>query len=144
MHPERRLDAQFSIYWCVAVALTHGEVLPGHLVSEIPPSPAVASWIGRISSTPADASSDRDIGGCVLVATGGFGMWQVAVDNAKGHPGNPVTDAELKRKFAHNAGLARLSERSIVDLAGHIWAAGEAADASLLLQRIAAAQRTSS
>jgi 2-methylcitrate dehydratase PrpD len=141
MHPGRRLDAQFSIYWCVAVALTHGEVLPGHLVSEIPPSPAVASWIGRIRCTAADASSDRDIGGCLLTAKGSFGMQQIAVDNAKGHPDNPVTDAELKHKFAHNIGLAGLTGNAVAELVDYIWAADKIEDASRLLQKITTAPR---
>jgi 2-methylcitrate dehydratase PrpD len=144
LHPERRLDAQFSIYWCVAVALAYGEVLPGHLVSEIPPSPAVVSWIGRIRCAAADASSDRDIGGCTLTAKGRFGMRQVAVDNAKGHPDNPVTDAELKHKFAHNVGLAGLSGNALAALVDRIWAADEVEDASRLMQWTASPPRASS
>lgn len=140
MHPERRLDAQFSIYWCVAVALAHGEVLPGHLVSEIPPSRNVAAWTRRIRCAPAEASSDRDIGGCRLVAEGGFGTRTYVVDNAKGHPDNPMTDAELKRKFAHNVGLAGLAGSAADALAERIWTVDRAPDASRLLQWIAAAR----
>ena len=140
MHPKKRLDAQFSIYWCVAVALARGEVLPGHLAREIPPSPDVASWIGRIRCAPADAAPDRDIGGCVLTANGPFGMRQIAVDNAKGHPDDPVTDAELRRKFAHNVGLAGVSSEGAGRLADRIWKADEVTDASRLLQQVIAAR----
>jgi 2-methylcitrate dehydratase PrpD len=134
MHPEKRLDAQLSIYWCTAVALVHGEVLPDHLVSEVPPSPAVASWIDRIRCSPMEDSSSRDIGGCTLTATGGFGMRTITVGNAKGHPDNPVSDAELERKFAHNAGLAGLTPKDAKDLAARIWAVDKVLDAASLLR----------
>ena len=140
MRPEKRLDAQFSIYWCVAVALAYGEVMPGHLVSEVPPSPAVASWMRRIRCTLIEESSARDIGGCVLTAAGPFGMRALTVENAKGHPDNPVSDAELRRKFAHNVGLAGISSDDAAGLADRVWAIDEAPDASLLLWQLVAAR----
>ncbi len=140
MSPEKRLDAQFSVYWCVAVALAHGEVLPGHLVREVPPSPAVASWIRRIRCTLIEELSARDIGGCVLTATGPFGMRALTIENAKGHPDNPVSDAELRRKFAHNAALAGISPERTARLADQIWSIDEAADASTLLRELVAAR----
>jgi len=140
MRPAMRLDAQFSIYWCVAVALTHGEVLPEHLVQEVPPSPAVESWLGRITCAPAEDAGDRDIGGCVLIATGPFGLRTVTVDNAKGHPDNPVSDAELQAKFAHHAGLAGIPRDRVEDLVDHVWKVDEAADASALLRQLVAAR----
>ena len=140
MRPEKRLDAQFSIYWCVAVALAHGEVLPEHLVREVPPSPAVASWLGRIACRAAENTGDRDIGGCVLTATGPFGMRTVRVDNAKGHPDNPVSDAELQAKFAHHVALAGIPQARAGDLVRLGWEVDEARDASALLPAMLAAR----
>jgi 2-methylcitrate dehydratase PrpD len=134
MNPEKRLDAQFSVYWCVAVALTYGFVSPRHLVSEVPPSPAVASWIDRINCGIIEASSSRDIGGCVLTATGPFGMQTVTVDNARGHPENPLSDADLQAKFAHNVAIAGLSETDAGYLNDRIWATDEMTDAAQLLR----------
>jgi hypothetical protein len=71
-------------------------------------------------------------------------MRQISVDNAKGHPDNPVTDAELKHKFAHNVGLAGLSGNDLAALVDRIWAADEAEDASRLMQWIASPPRASS
>jgi len=140
MRPEKRLDAQFSIYWCVAVALAHGEVLPEHLVQEVPPSSAVTSWLGRITCAPAENAGDRDIGGCVLAATGPFGMRTVRVDNAKGHPDNPVSDAELQAKFAHHVGLAGIPSARVEDLVRLVWKMGEAPDAAALLPAMLSAR----
>jgi 2-methylcitrate dehydratase PrpD len=140
MRPEKRLDAQFSIYWCVAVALARGEVLPEHLVQEVPPSPAVASWLGRIACAPAENAGDRDIGGCVLTATGPFGLRTVTVDNAKGHPDNPVSDAELQAKFARHVGLAGIPPAGVEDLVRLVWTADEAPDASTLLPAMLSAR----
>jgi 2-methylcitrate dehydratase PrpD len=140
MRPDKRLDAQFSIYWCVAVALAHGAVLPGHLVSEVPASPAVASWMRRIRCAPATGASDRDIGGCTLTATGPFGARSVTVNNAKGHPDDPVSDDELRQKFAHNVGLAGVTRERIAELAERLWSIGYAPDAAGLVQDIVAAR----
>jgi 2-methylcitrate dehydratase PrpD len=140
MRPDKRLDAQFSIYWCVAVALAHGAVLPGHLVSEVPASPAVASWMRRIRCAPATGASDRDIGGCTLTATGPFGARSVTVNNAKGHPDDPVSDDELRQKFAHNVGLAGVTRERIAELAERLWSIGDAPDAAGLVQDIVAAR----
>lgn len=133
MRPERRLDAQFSIYWCVAVALAHGFISPRHLVSEVPPSPAVASWIDRVSCDIIEESSSRDIGGCVLTANGPFGMRTITVENAKGHPDNPVSDAELQQKFTHNVEIAGMSKESGGQIIQQVWDLGQAGDATAAL-----------
>lgn len=133
MHPDKRLDAQFSIYWCVAVALAKGAVLPGDLVAEIPPSAEVADWIGRVCCTAAEHAADRDVGGCILTATGPFGERRIEVRNAKGHPDNPVSDAELKDKFRHNASLAGIDPEQCDALIDRVWALDGRDDAATSL-----------
>jgi hypothetical protein len=64
----------------------------------------------------------------------------MTVDNAKGHPDNPVSDDELRQKFAHNAGLAGVTRERIAGLANRIWSIGEAPDAAGLVQDIVAAR----
>jgi 2-methylcitrate dehydratase PrpD len=60
-------------------------------------------------------------------------MRTVTVDNAKGHPDNPVSDAELKAKFAHHVRLAGVPDSGVEALVDRVWTADEAPDASALL-----------
>ena len=76
----------------------------------------------------------------MLTATGPFGMRALTIENAKGHPDNPVSDAELRHKFAHNAGLAGITPERTARLADQIWSIDEAADASTLLRKLVAAR----
>lgn len=115
--PQRWLDGQFSVFWTVAVALEHGALTPGHLLSEIPPGPAVARWIERIVAEPIAGSALRDVGACVLQASGSFGTAQAEVAQARGHPDNPLTAAELREKFCANAALAGIEREAAGRLA---------------------------
>jgi len=116
--PKRWLDAQFSVFWTVATAMCHGAVTPRHLLSEVPPSPALQSWIARISAEPLAGSALRDVGACEIEAQGPFGRVAVSAAQAKGHPDNPLTPAEVFAKFAANvelAGMGTGETRSIAD-----------------------------
>jgi len=124
--PQTRVNAQFSVYWCVASALAYGEVTPGQLASEIPSSPKLREWIGKISATPDPAAGQRDIGGCKLRAYGAFGTREVEQTSAKGHPDNPLSDNELLAKFTANLRYAKVSD-------GH---AGELADAIMNIDNL--------
>ncbi|MDH5246982.1 MAG: MmgE/PrpD family protein, partial [Betaproteobacteria bacterium] len=93
--PRTRVNAQFSVYWCVASALALGEVTPRQLAEEVPPSPALREWIGKIGAIPDPAAAQRDIGGCRIRAHGAFGTREVEQKNAKGHPDSPLSDDEL-------------------------------------------------
>ena len=119
--PERRspvkpVNAQFSIYWCVAVALTYGELTPIQLDSEIPPTPKIAAAIARVSCR-ADQNASRDIGGCTLRVHGPFGMKEITHSNAKGHPDFPLDDAELLEKFHANLRYAKVDPKRAEDIA---------------------------
>ena len=104
--PHSRLDAQFSIYWCVAVALRDGSLSPRHLATEVPPSGTLRDLIGRIACDSAAAASTRDVGACRLTATGAFGEVNVSADQARGHPDLPLSQDDLVGKFAANVELA--------------------------------------
>ena len=118
--PQTRVNAQFSVYWCAASALLYGEVTPRQLAEEIPPSPQLREWIGKISSTPDPTAAQRDIGGCRLRAHGAFGTREVEQTSAKGHPDNPLTDEELFAKFKANLRYANVGERETAELADAI------------------------
>lgn len=118
--PVTRVAAQFSNYWSVAVALTRGEVTPVQLATEVPPSPAVAAAIAKVSCTADANAGNRDIGGCRLRAHGAFGTIEVDQTSAKGHPDNPLSDDELLDKFKANLRYARVAHEDAARLAEEI------------------------
>lgn len=119
-HPLTRLDAQFSIYWCVALALRDGVLSPKHLVSDIPPGPGLSALMARIACRSEPAASSRDVGACRLTASGDFGEATAAAEQAKGHPDLPLSDAELMEKFALNVALAGLRPDDARELGARI------------------------
>jgi len=137
--PQTRVNAQFSVYWSVASALAYGEVTPGQLAGEIPPSPKLQEWIGKISGTSDPAATARDIGGCRIRAHGPFGTREVEHTNAKGHPDFPLTDDELLAKFKANLRYAKVSERQAAELADAIMDIDSLSDVRPLADAISGA-----
>jgi len=137
--PQTRVNAQFSVYWCVASALAYGEVTPGQLASEIPSSPKLREWIAKISATPDPGAGQRDIGGCKLRAYGAFGTREVEQTSAKGHPDNPLSDDELLAKFRANLRYAKVSDGQAGELADAIMNIDNLSDVRTLADAIAGA-----
>jgi 2-methylcitrate dehydratase PrpD len=137
--PQTRVNAQFSVYWCVASALAYGEVTPRQLAEEIPPSPKLREWIGKISGTSDPAAGQRDIGGCKLRAHGAFGTRSVEQTSAKGHPDNPLGDDELLVKFKANLRYAKVSDDAAAQLAEAIMVIDSLPDVRQLADAIAGA-----
>jgi 2-methylcitrate dehydratase PrpD len=142
LRPNRWLDAQFSVFWTVAVALSEGSVTPRHLLEQVPPSPEVQAWIDRLTTEPM-ASAARDVGACVLEASGPFGTVRVEAAAAKGHPDDPLSPEELERKFAGNVALAGIGNEEAVRLAASLRALAQAADLDVLLDLLARRQSPS-
>jgi len=119
--PATRVAAQFSVYWCVAATLVHGELTPRQLVEEIPPSARMQACIARIECRADTAAAHRDVGGCTLRAHGPFGTREARESNAKGHPDNPLSDDELLAKFKSNVRLAGVTANAAAKLARQIF-----------------------
>ena len=116
--PATRLNAQFSVKWCVAVALRYGAVMPSHLQSEVPPSPELAALIDRIVCSADTSAGERDVGGCRVVVTGEFGERVKVERHARGHPDSPLTTDDLLLKFTNNvasAGLGLVAARQLAE-----------------------------
>lgn len=137
--PRTRVNAQFSVYWCVASALAYGEVTPRQLAEEIPPSPALQKWISKLSGTADPAAAQRDVGGCKLRAYGAFGTLDVEQTSAKGHPDNPLTEDELLAKFKANLRYAKVSDGQATELAHAIMSIDSLPDVRPLADAIAGA-----
>ena len=139
--PQTRVNAQFSVQWCVASALAYGEVTPRQLAEEIPPSQKLSAWIAKITVAP-DADADAaqcDIGSCTIRAHGAFGTREVVETSAKGHPDNPLSDDELLAKFKANLRYAKVSDEQAAELADAILSIDSLSDVQPLADVIAGA-----
>ena len=137
--PQTRVNAQFSVYWAVASALAYGEVSPRQLAEEVPASPQLQEWIGRIEGRADAAAAQRDIGGCKVRARGAFGTSEVEHTNAKGHPDFPLNDDELLAKFKANLRYAKVADARTIELADAIMAIDTLADVQPLGDALAGA-----
>lgn len=137
--PATRVAAQFSAQWAVAAALVHGEVTPRQLLEEVPPSDRVRACIARIECNADTQAAGRDVGGCTLRAHGPFGLHQVREKHARGHPDNPLTDAELLAKFNANMRIAGVPDTQAAELARAVLEIDDAADVVPLVTRLASA-----
>ncbi len=139
--PQTRVNAQFSVQWCVGSVLAFGEVTPRQLAEEIPPSPALSAWIAKIkvSPDPAVDATQCDIGICTIRAHGAFGVREVIETSAKGHPDNPLSDDELLAKFKANLRFARVSDERAAELADAILNIDSLSDVQPLADAIAGA-----
>lgn len=135
--PQTRVNAQFSVYWCVASALAYGEVTPRQLAEDIPPSAGLSEWIARISGTADPEAAQRDIGGCRIRAVGALGTRDVKHTSAKGHPDYPLTDDELLAKFKANLRYAKVNEGRASELANAIMEIDSMPDVRPLADAIA-------
>jgi 2-methylcitrate dehydratase PrpD len=134
--PTRWLDAQFSVFWTVAVALCHGAVHPMHLLDQVPPGPELQRWIERIHAEPVHGSAVRAVGACDIEATGSFGRVQAQARAAKGHPDAPLTAEELADKFCANVALAGLGRVDAQVLAHALGGLDRASDIGALLRAL--------
>ncbi len=136
LSPSTRMHAQFSLQWTVANVLLHGELTPRQLVEETPPQPATRALIELMECKVIANAADRDIGGCTLRAHGSFGVLEVSGDHARGHPDNPLSDAELLQKFHANTALAGLDEPASTALANELMEIDTQVDVVPLLTRL--------
>jgi 2-methylcitrate dehydratase PrpD len=134
--PSRWLDAQFSVFWTVAVALCHGSLRPRHLLDDVPPGPAVRAWIQRIRAEPIAGSALRDVGACEIEASGPFGRVGVRAAEARGHPDAPLSAQELEAKFCANVALAGMGNAEARELAAALVAIDRSPDLAPLMRAL--------
>ena len=72
----------------------------------------------------------------MLRAHGSFGVLEVSGDHARGHPDNPLSDAELLQKFHANTALAGLDEPASTALANELMEIDTQVDVVPLLTRL--------
>jgi 2-methylcitrate dehydratase PrpD len=104
-HPFRigdnaRVDAQFSIRYCVANAIVRGSSKLAHFEPQTVRDPAVAQLIRKIEVVADDVMDARGHASVDLtVETLSGGRQRFSLDLVPGFPGNPLTPADHRRRF---------------------------------------------
>lgn len=95
-------QTQFSIAFSIAVMLLTGDAMPRRFTDELLADPAVRSLMERtqVQADPAldEGYPERRPAVVTFVLTDGRRV-QLALDHAKGEPENPMTRADIERKF---------------------------------------------
>ena len=121
-HPKTRETADHSLPYCVAVALMDGEVGLRQFSPKRLNDPKLHLLIQkvRVLSDPAlSAAYPNAIANIVEMEAQGRRDVE-RVDHPRGHPKNPMTDAEVEEKFRRLAG-SLLSARQIEALLDRLW-----------------------
>ena len=107
--PRTKETADHSLPYCVAVAVTKGNVLPSDFEEEALADPFVWETLPKVKVV-ADPEIDRLFPGVkraiVTITTKDGQSHTVQEDHAKGRAENPLTDEELIAKFRANASNA--------------------------------------
>lgn len=108
IEPPRNGDqAQFSIAFSIAAMLLVGDATPARYTDALLASPEVQALMARIE-VRADPALDQGYpdrrGAIVRVRTVAGAQLEHALDHARGEPENPMTQADIERKFDLSAG----------------------------------------
>jgi 2-methylcitrate dehydratase PrpD len=105
--PRTVVDAQFSVYYCVAAALVHGKAFIEAFQPEQLANPAVQALAQKVEAVhdPAlDPAFPREWPAWVTIRLEGGRELTACIRSSKGDPGNPLTRDELRAKFRALAG----------------------------------------
>jgi 2-methylcitrate dehydratase PrpD len=103
-HPRTGLEGKFSVAYCCALGLLDGRATPDGFDLERLARPDIQRLLGRIDVRP-DASVGEQQSRVVARLPDGT-VRECATAMARGHPANPLSDAELDDKFLHCASQA--------------------------------------
>jgi 2-methylcitrate dehydratase PrpD len=103
--PRTAIDAKFSIPFCVAVALEHGDVTLDHFTPEALSSPRP---LARRVSYRVDETRGAAISGTLELHAHDGAILIAHIDQPLGHPDHPLDDDQLVAKFINCATRANL------------------------------------
>ena len=123
--PQTRETADHSLPYLIAVALTDGEVTPATFDDERLHDPALRPLMARISVSERADYTERypEAQPCTMTLTTQSGKSLVEESvYPKGHPRNPLSDAEVEEKFRRLAGaiLAEGASDKLVQEVGRL------------------------
>ena len=141
--PKTRETADHSLPYCVAVALTDGEVGLAQFAPERFGDESLLELVSRIE-VKVDAELNKQypesIPSRITVKTKSGESVVREVAYPKGHVGNPMSDYEVETKFRAQA-AGRLSETTQATALARLWALEEETDIAGLLGMFAEAER---
>ena len=108
--PQTGLEGKFSIYHATAIGLLYGEATPSQFTDEVVKNATVIDLRKKVNVTT-DESVSTDAAYVTLRFEDGKKL-EKHVEHAKGSMENPLTDAELKKKFMEQVSLAVGPERA--------------------------------
>jgi 2-methylcitrate dehydratase PrpD len=103
-NPQTGLEGKFSIYHAAAVGLLYGEATPSQFTNDVVKNSTVVDLRERIKVT-----EDKNVSKAEAYVSLGFNdgtTLEKHIEHAKGSIENPLTDAELHKKFMEQMSLA--------------------------------------
>jgi 2-methylcitrate dehydratase len=98
------VNAQFSLHYCMALALVHGRPEARHFLDGTVGDPAVVSAMDRVrvslDPTMSQQHADSSRPGTVVVSTQGGEQFERHVAHPKGHPRNSMGWEDIESKFS--------------------------------------------
>lgn len=134
--PETRETADHSMPYTVAVALLHGDVDEEHFSDACLHDPRLRALTRRVRAVEWDEANRRvdEAMLCRLTAVLRNGeRHEAVVEYHRGHPRNPMSDAEVEAKFRKLAGRA-LSGAACDRLLDRLWALEQVTDVAEVLR----------
>jgi aconitate decarboxylase len=108
--PQTGLEGKFSIYHAAAVGLLYSEATPSQFTDDAVKNSTVIDMRNKVNVTE-DESVSKAEAYVTLTFNDGTAL-EKHVEHAKGSIENPLTDAELKKKFMEQVTLAIGEERA--------------------------------
>jgi aconitate decarboxylase len=109
-NPQTGLEGKFSIFHAAAIGLLYGEATPSQFTDGVVKNTTVVDMRKKINVTEDGAVSKAEA--YVSVEFDDGTTLEKHIEHAKGSIENPLTDAELQKKFMEQATLAIGRERA--------------------------------
>ncbi|HYB40597.1 MAG TPA: hypothetical protein VEL75_02445, partial [Candidatus Methylomirabilis sp.] len=139
VRPRTMLDAQMSLPYSLAVAMLDGEAGIAQFAPERLSDPAVLALADRIHAyahPDLESAKAGNLTSYLDLSTRDGRRFRERLTSYRGHPDNPMSDAEMEAKFRRCAGL-RLSEARVEAAVEAIWGLDKLASLEPLLAAVA-------
>ena len=100
--PETGLQGKFSVHYCVATALVHGQPRIHHFTDAAVRDPEVVAMLDKTTvETTEKATKEVSRPSTVALTLAGGQEIACRIEHPKGHPSDPLTAQELEDKFLY-------------------------------------------